>query len=273
MWRDYLAVLGLLALAFAVFFVISIFDDIKIGSFTLRSSSMAESVFGKSDDQTFKTVNDSALAPSASEAEEWPVVLDTIPKNVLIIGDSMLEGLSPRLAAYCDASGYDLYTAIWYSSTTELYGQTHLLADYIKAIRPGYIFLSLGGNELFVADVASKRLEHVKSILSDIGDTPFLWIGPPNWKPDTGINQLIRSNVPKGAYFPSHGLKFDRKRDGAHPTAESSAAWMDSIIRWMPANAAYVLPLRPPAADKARGKRIYIHPPGPLPQRPKPLTN
>ena len=38
-------------------------------------------------------------------------------KRLLVVGDSMLEGLSPRLASYARLNGHKLYTVIWYSST------------------------------------------------------------------------------------------------------------------------------------------------------------
>lgn len=272
MKRDYIALWAILVSAFLLFLIFSTCDSVEIAGIKLKSSKMAESVLGKTDtDSVPPAVTATADTESTEESvkeEETRRVLDDSPKTVLIIGDSMLEGLSMRLGAYCQASGDTLYSVIWYSSTSELYGESRLISDYIAKYHPDYIFLSLGGNELFVSDVAEKRDKHVKSILAEIGDIPYLWIGPPNWKPDTGINEVIRKNAPEGCYFRSSGLKLDRKRDGAHPTPESAAAWMDSIIRWMPDHARYVLPLKQPAEQSVRPYRLIIHQPGPLTFRP-----
>ena len=60
----------------------------------------------------------------------------------------MLEGLSPRMAAYADANGHTLYSVIWYSSTSEVWGESTKLQEYIKEFKPTYEFISLGANEL-----------------------------------------------------------------------------------------------------------------------------
>ncbi len=276
MTRDHIALWAILACAFLCFLFFSMCDSPEIAGIKLKSSKMAEAVFGKAATDTVASVaNTSAqtdtTATASSEATQQHksrTVLDDTPKTVLIIGDSMLEGLSMRLGAYCQASGDTLYSAIWYSSTSELYGESRLISDYIAKYHPDFIFLSLGGNELFVSDVAEKRERHVKSILAEIGDIPYLWIGPPNWKADTGINDLIASIAPEGCFFRSEGIEMDRKRDGAHPTPESAYAWMDSIISWMPANARYVLPLKQPSEPTVRPYRLFIHQPGPLTERP-----
>ncbi len=283
MRRDYIALCGILVSAFLLFLFFSTCDSPEVAGIKIKSSKLAESVFGKPDTGSVAPVSsaaakagspeapaDSSSAPaSADSSHNSRVVLDAGPHTVLIIGDSMLEGLCMRLGAYCHASGHTLYGAIWYGSTTELFGESKLMSDYIAKYRPEYIFLSLGGNELFVSDIAEKRDKYVKSILAEIGDIPYLWIAPPNWKPDTGINDLIMKNNPEGCVFLSNTLEFERKHDGAHPTAESAAAWMDSIIRWMPAHARYVLPMQQPEVETMRPHRLLIHQPGPLTDRPK----
>lgn len=273
MKRDYIALWAILVSAFLLFLSFSTCDSPEIAGIKLKSSKMAEAVFGQPNPDSLPTAPiakaDTATGPpSVEKEEETRTLLDENPKTVLIIGDSMLEGLSMRLGAYCQASGDTLYSVIWYSSTSELYGESHLISDYIAKYHPDFIFLSLGGNELFVSDVAEKRDKHVKSIIAEIGDIPYLWIGPPNWKPDTGINEVIRNNTPEGCYFRSSGLQLDRKRDGAHPTAESAAVWMDSIVQWMPDHARFVLPLKQPTEQSVRPYKLLIHQPGPLTNRP-----
>ncbi len=277
MKRDYIALWAILACAFLLLLIFSTCDSPEIAGIRIKSSKMAEAVFGKAEHDSASSAavapvatNDTTTAPGdhIQHEQNSRMVLDSNPKIVLIIGDSMLEGLSMRLGAYCQASGDTLYSAIWYSSTSELYGESHLISDYIAKYHPDFIFLSLGGNELFVSDVAEKREKHVKSILAEIGEIPYLWIGPPNWKEDTGINDLIAKNTPEGCFFRSDGIQLERKRDGAHPTPESACAWMDSIISWMPAHARYILPLKQPTEQTVRPYRLFIHQPGPLTDRP-----
>ncbi|MDF1546816.1 MAG: SGNH/GDSL hydrolase family protein [Bacteroidales bacterium] len=158
---------------------------------------------------------------------------DTASQRILLIGDSMLEGLMLRLKDYVAANGHDLKTVIWYSSSTLWYGSTDTLKYFIDEYKPTYIMLVLGANELFVSDIIRKRNKNVKHIIRQIDTLNYIWIGPPNWKDDTGINEMILKNVGPLHYFASKNLNYKRTSDGAHPTKASSAMWMDSIAVWV----------------------------------------
>ena len=173
----------------------------------------------------------------------------------------MLDGLYPRLAAYASHNGHTLYAVIWYSSTSEKWGMSGRLKSYINRLSPDYIFICLGANELFVKNIADKRDAYVKTIIDEAGDIPYLWIGPPNWKPDTGINDLIAANAAPGTFFLSDGMSFERGKDGAHPTRTSAAQWMDSVVRWMPAHHPHPIRLDVPDASSGRARRVFVHQP------------
>lgn len=189
---------------------------------------------------------------------ELVVETDTMPKRLLFIGDSMLEGLSPRLAAYAQANGHTLYTVIWYSSTSKIWSDSRKLTAYIKQFHPDYIFICLGANELFVRDIISKRDICVKDLIKEIGAIPYVWIGPPNWKDDTGINRLIAANAGAGHYFKSDGMEFERMKDGAHPTRKSAALWMDSVVRWMTAHSSHPIKMDIPEQNTAKAARVVV---------------
>lgn len=256
MKRTYLGFWSILTVAFALFFVLSGFDSITVKGIELRTSGMMECFIHEA--EAAAEVASEAVAEveitEVPQAEEMRVI-DEKPQTILLIGDSMLEGLAPRMAAYADANGHTLYAVTWYSSTSEVWGRSTRLARYIEQFKPTYIFIALGANELFVRDIATRRDKYVKKILQDIGDIPYLWIGPPNWKPDTGINDLIEKNTKKGAFFLSNGMHFDRAKDGAHPTRSSAALWLDSVVKWMPTRAAYPIKMNRPEVQKSRPKR------------------
>ncbi|MBD5213695.1 MAG: hypothetical protein HDS75_02570 [Bacteroidales bacterium] len=191
---------------------------------------------------------------------KFPAEVDTTAKTILFFGDSMLEGLSPRLADYCKRNGHKLYTVIWYSSTTEIWGRCDTLSTFIRRYKPDYVFACLGANELFVRDIKNKRKPYLEHILDQIGDRPLLWIGPPNWKEDTGINDLLSERLEEGTFFLSNGMKFSRKRDGAHPTSASAAQWMDSIVRWMPGHCLHPILMEMPEAKGRPDKLILLQP-------------
>lgn len=264
MRRNYLHLWLLLAVAFAAVAALSAFGPVNIGGWELRDSGMAEAfrtsaAAGTADSAAF--VLPTPAEAAAEESAFAPAPLDTASKRILFIGDSMLDGLYPRLAAYSEHNDHELYTVIWYSSTSEVWGSSGKLKGYIDRLQPDYIFICLGANELFVKDIAAKRDRHVKKLIGEIGDIPYLWIGPPNWKPDTGINALIAANTGPGQFFLSDGMTFVRGKDGAHPTHASAAEWMDSIVRWMPANCAHPIRLDPPPKATGRARRVFVHRP------------
>lgn len=173
--------------------------------------------------------------------------IDTSKQKILLIGDSMLEQFRWRLRDYCKENGHEMASVIWYSSQTEWYGTSDTLAYFIKKENPTYIMLILGANELFVADIINKRTPYVRHILEQIGEIPFVWIGPPNWKPDTGINEMIINNVGYTRYFPSKNLTFKRFADGAHPKPESAFAWCDSVAKYIMNESRYPILMNPPS--------------------------
>ena len=147
----------------------------------------------------------------------------------------MLERLSPRIAAYAEANGHQMNTVIWYGSSTEVWATSGRAKECIRKYRPDYIIISLGGNELFITDIIARRTKYVKQIVADFAGIPYVWIGPPNWKKDTGINKMIQSVVPKGNFYLSYtpDQHYDRAKDGAHPTPASAAKWADRICKWI----------------------------------------
>lgn len=243
----------LLFVALVIVFTLSCFDIPAI-SYTPKSSGMADTLFPQSN---------SAVADTTSAIDNQLVIheTDTTAQTLLFIGDSMLDGLSPRLAAYANASGHTLYSVVWYSSTTEIWGKSHRLTDYIKKISPTYIFICLGANELHVKDIEKERTGFVKELLTEIDTIPYIWIGPPNWIEDTGINKIIADNTAPGTYFKSQGMTFERRSDGAHPTAKSAIEWMDSVVRWMPGHSSHPIRLNMPDETTSRPARVFIHMP------------
>jgi hypothetical protein len=174
------------------------------------------------------------------------VGVDSSKQKILLIGDSMLEQFRWRLRDYCKENGHEMASVIWYSSQTEWYGTTDTLKYFINKEQPTYIILILGANELFVRDIIKIRTPYVKHILEQIGDIPFLWVGPPNWREDTGINEMILANVGPRKYFPSKDLTYKRYPDGAHPRPESAFMWADSVARFIMNKSRWPILLNPP---------------------------
>lgn len=198
---------------------------------------------------------------AVTEQAERPIRVsspDSTKFRILFFGDSMLEGLGKRMCDYAMENDYDLTSVIWYSSSTKLWAETDTLQYFLDRVRPDYIMLCLGSNELFVRDL-DKRDRYISTLVQKLSPYPFVWISPPNWKPDTGINELIIKHIGMGRYFDSRSLELERSSDHAHPTHAAAALWMDTVASWMrsPANACR-LRLDPPTEKRPRKFHQYL---------------
>jgi hypothetical protein len=174
------------------------------------------------------------------------IQMDTTPQRILLTGDSMVEGLMYAFKDYAIENGHELFPAIWYSSSTLVWGSSQQLKKLIDYYKPTIIFFALGSNELFIRNIIQDRAQYVDSILSQVGNIKFIWIGPPNWKPDTGINELLETKLGKRRFFSSKELKLARASDGAHPTRAASRIWADSILHWVQTQSLYPFLLKKP---------------------------
>lgn len=183
---------------------------------------------------------------------------DSCGVRFLLIGDSMNEYLRMRLNDYCIANGYRMHCVIWYGSTTKQFGTCDTLAYFIRKYRPTNVLLTIGANELFVRDIIRKRTPYVQHIIDQLGNIPYVWIGPPNWKDDTGINELIVTHVGESRYFESKKLSFDRCSDGAHPTRTSAYKWMDEIAKYLSTEANPTMAMNTPDTSYNKIPRTTI---------------
>ena len=255
-----------LLLAALVFFVVLSFwqDGFNVGGLEIKTASFARDMGAEPGPRHVTdadTLDANGRLPNGKHPKGWRAPMDTTAKNILFIGDSMLEGLAPRLAKYCDKNGHKLVEVIWYSSSTLCWGESARLTELINEYHPDYIFVCLGANELYVPDIKRARRPHLKKMLAEIGNIPYVWIGPPNWDEDTGINDLLKQEVDEGCFYFSANDHFERSRDGAHPTRPSAHQWMDRVVKWVVAEGAHPIKLEKPGEGISRASRIVIYQP------------
>lgn len=222
----------LLSLALIVILVVAFVDDIKIGEWTVKKAPVSDYLL-KEESGTLLSMEESADSINAEDSQPEIIRTDSLPQSLFIFGDSMTFNLALRLAQYAKQNGHTIHSVNWDSSNTKIWAEHDTLAYYIEKYRPTQIFISLGSNELYYKDPET-RAPYVKKILEIIDTIPYVWIGPPNWKEDTGINDMLQRICKKRSFFRSAGMQFKRKKDNIHPTRESSAMWVDSIMRWLP---------------------------------------
>lgn len=257
---PYSALWFLLTIAFAIFFVASAFGEISLGGVELQNAGIYDELTYREVVEEEAEVVGTCAISEVPQIAEPTFIVDTLPQRILFVGDSMLESLSPRVAAYAKHNGHVLNTVIWYGSTTKSWGTSQKMAEYIAKYNPTFIIVSLGGNEMFVRDIKTRHLQPLKNILSQIGDIPYQWIAPPNWKPDTGINELLAENIPADKLFVSKDLKIARTSDKIHPTRAAACDWFDVIVEWMAENQSYRIKLEKPDYQTAKPNTLVALP-------------
>lgn len=205
--------------------------------------------------------------------------------KVLLTGDSMSETLYPLLVRWAKKAGYIVKLAPFYSATTQSLGRKDTLLKAVQFHQPDFIIFMLGSNELFIPKIRTMRAKYMDGVLRQLGDIPYIYVTPPNWKEDSGIHELIADHVPEPLIFTSKYLRLDRRRDGAHPTRVEGMVWADTIMRWIRDQSPYQLDLLPadahrlsryqrtmPARDCYRNVTMRPGPSCPLQPKPAPDT-
>jgi lysophospholipase L1-like esterase len=162
-------------------------------------------------------------------AGAYPVSL--AGRRVLLVGDSMAEGIAPFLQSRVEAAG-GVWTSEPEQSSTIIWWQgSGRLRELIAQHRPDIIFIALGSNELFTKD-AEARASIIRTMVSEIGSRQAYWVGPPSWKPGSRLVPVIEKNFQDGHFYNSDNLDVPRGPDGKHPTLKGYERWVDLIWNW-----------------------------------------
>lgn len=205
-------------------------------------------------------------AESAStnmESSVLPHHPSTVIHKVLFIGDSMTGWMAERLNAYGKGNGFEVAAVIWDGSTIRKWGTSDRLRDFIIQQKPDAIFISLGLNELFVRNPESSLKACVERILKNIGEIPYLWIGPPTWPGKPGgqtLNAWLEKTLGPKHFFNSSALTLPRQSaTNPHPSRAGINTWMDAVAAWIPAHTGLSFPsLSKPSTSYSRpGYYLY----------------
>ncbi len=159
--------------------------------------------------------------------------VDPRPQRILVVGDSMIYNLLPVLADYALENGHYLHPAIWWGSTSAGWAGTAKLTELIRDHRPTFVLMVLGSSEILGKGIDPIVTRAIARLKSRIGDRLLAWVGPPNWRPDTGINEVLQRELGAGHFFRSAELELEREADGIHPNRAGGRKWANHIIRWL----------------------------------------
>lgn len=152
-------------------------------------------------------------------------------KTVLLIGDSMAEGVGPWLQKKVEEAGGRFINGQERSSTIVWWQGSGKLREMMMRHSPDVVFIALGSNEIFL-EQPTLRAPLIKQMVEELGRRPGYWIGPPSWKPDSGLVRVIEENFQPGHFYNSNDLQVPRARDGKHPTAQGYQTWTELVWNW-----------------------------------------
>ncbi len=148
-------------------------------------------------------------------------------KVVLHAGDSMVGGdggLTKALGARFKAEGAKFVRDYEVSVSVATFARTGKLKSLLDRHKPDIVILTLGANDVFVP-FPQTFSGHVETIAKKIAPRECYWIGPPTWKPDSGIVAVIRDHSAPCKFFDSSKLTLKRAGDHIHPTDKGGAEW------------------------------------------------
>jgi lysophospholipase L1-like esterase len=171
---------------------------------------------------------------------------------VVLIGDSFAlagfaQGLKPRMKAlgvrYDVKAQQSSFTTTWSGKIDALVANT----------QPDLVIINLGANEVANIDPPA-HAPAVRHIVAALNGRPCVWVSPPSWRKDTGIQDVIRQNSAPCRYFDSDKhltTAIPRQKDHIHPTEEGGGIWAEAFWAWLQAERA---PQDP--AEPAKGQRV-----------------
>jgi hypothetical protein len=173
---------------------------------------------------------DASLDASGSvlDAAEEPEA----PKHYRLVvhtGDSMVGGgLCKALAPKFKAEGTQFIRDVWESASLVAFADSDRLPKLMKKYDPDLVLLTLGANDVF--DKHPEAMTRtIESIVKKVGHRDCIWIGPPLWKGDFGLVEVIREHAAPCRFYDSSNLTLQRAGDGIHPTEKGGAVWAEAF--------------------------------------------
>jgi lysophospholipase L1-like esterase len=154
------------------------------------------------------------------------------PKHYRLVvhtGDSMVGGgLCKALAPKFKAEGTQFIRDVWESASLPAFAESDRLPKLMKKYDPDLVLLTLGANDVFDKH-PENMIRSIETIVKKVGHRDCFWIGPPLWKGDYGLVDVIREHSAPCTFYDSRNLTLQRAGDGIHPTEKGGAVWADAF--------------------------------------------
>lgn len=147
--------------------------------------------------------------------------------RVLLLGDSLAVGLTPRLGKLAGAGGFEFGSAAKTGSTMQYW--LHAATEPLAVAQPTLVLVSLGTNDAVtsqpLAELRAQRDALVRKLQA--AGARVLWVGPPQLP--ARARPEVRAMLEEWpAYFHSEDLPIPQ-HDEIHSTPEGYADWADAI--------------------------------------------
>lgn len=181
-----------------------------------------------------------SAVPSAAPEPAPPAEPPPLPKDttVLHVGDSMADALGSKLSPMLRELGIKApLEAKEATYIPQWAGFKMKFQQHLGYHEPDLVIVTLGGNETAMPTPAD-RIEPIKRMVKQIGDTPCIWIAAPLWPgaKHSGILDVIRENCAPCIYVDTNELiepKMKVLGDGIHPTIPERRRWARYMINWL----------------------------------------
>ncbi len=167
-----------------------------------------------------------------AESEPPPLPAGT---TVLHIGDSFAGALGIPLNKRLKEVG--VRGVLKYRTASFIVEWAHQdeLETYVSTYQPDLVLISLGANELGIAE-PERRIPAIKKIVAKIAGRPCVWVGVPLWNDEhNGLMDIVRDNAAPCRFMDSTALFPDMPRghDKIHPTMQAREDWAAIVMSWL----------------------------------------
>jgi lysophospholipase L1-like esterase len=160
--------------------------------------------------------------------------------RVLLIGDSMAQGLLPHLRGLASQEEIAYIGAGLPGTTISQWVASDWLKRKLAEFRPTHVLIALGTNDAFSGLAPSTVAASAQKLAQGVSESgaAAIWIGAPSLpekytgkRPDADVLQEVKSVSPY--YFSSEEYVIPRGPDGLHPSAAGYAGWAGAIWNWL----------------------------------------
>lgn len=155
-------------------------------------------------------------------------------KRVLLLGDSLAEGMSSHFYETSRRSGYVPFMRCIHSTRIDHWAPK--FEKIIKEINPSLAIISLGTNDAAMSNPESQR-HHIKNIKNTANKygTKIIWILPPQLPPrfigQEAIRHIIKDELHEDAHETT--IKLEKIKDQVHLTRRGYEAWINSVWKFL----------------------------------------